>query len=339
MKTNLQWDFLNGHFGDPALYISEINTRPAILIDCGDLSHFSTRQLLKVSHIFLSHCHIDHFFGFDQFLRVHVGSEKTITLMGPPQTSERVAGKLQGYTWNLIWDKNLEFVVVDLDSEKQQKKTTRFHAKNSFRADETVTESWNSTEAIFDSASFTVTTTTLDHRTPSLAYSIEQKASFTINKIKLDEMNFKAGPWLNELKNAYLAGEWTKSIQAEFKNAPPTKHSTAELADWLLLTRPNYKIAYVTDGAAHENNFNTLLPLIKNADVLIAETCFTEQDRKLADETKHFTALFIAGLAAEAHVKKLVPFHFSKRYLNRPDEVFSELEKKFSGELIVRMPF
>lgn len=334
MKMNLRWSFLNGHFGDPSLYIWEINTRHAILIDCGDLSKFSTRQLLKVTHIFLSHCHIDHFFGFDQFLRVHVGSEKIVTIMGPSQTSERVAGKLKGYTWNLIWDKNLEFVVIDFDSDKQQKKTTRFHAKNAFQAEYGPVENWTFIEPIFDSGNFKVTAITLDHRTPSMAYTVEEKISFAINKSKLDELGFIAGPWLNELKQAYLSGLLGQLIQVELKNEPPTIYSTADLAQLLLLTRPSYKIAYVTDGAAHKKNFELLFPLIKNADILIAETCFIEQDRILADETKHFTALFIARLAAEAEIKKIMPFHFSKRYLTRSDEVFSELQKNFTGEII-----
>lgn len=316
------------------MYIWEANTRNAILIDCGDLSHFLTRQLFRVSHIFLSHCHIDHFFGFDQFLRVHVGSEKTITIMGPPQTSERVAGKLQGYTWNLIWDKNLEFVVVDLDSDKKLKKTTRFHAKNSFRADNSIEENWNPLIPVFESAGFKITTATLDHRTPSIAYTIEEKTSFAINKIKLDEMGFKTGPWLNKLKQAYLTGELNQPIKPEMKNSSSKIYSTAELAELLLLRRPSNKIAYVTDGAAHEKNYKILLPLVENADVFFAETCFTELDRALADETKHFTAEFIGRLATEAHVKKLVPFHFSKRYLRSPNDIFSELKKHYSGEIV-----
>src|SRR5689334_17772538 len=102
MRMLLRPEFPNGLFGDPSLYVWQVNAKDALLVDCGDLSRFSTKQLLKTNHILLSHCHIDHFFAFDLFLRVHVGAKKVTTIYGPPHTSDRVHGKLQSYTWNLI---------------------------------------------------------------------------------------------------------------------------------------------------------------------------------------------------------------------------------------------
>ena len=98
----LQPEFLNGQFGDPSLYLSQLNGDRSFLLDCGDLSKFSTKKLLRVKAIFLSHCHMDHFFGFDSFIRSHIGTDKIVQVFGPPDTSSRVAGKLQSYTWNLI---------------------------------------------------------------------------------------------------------------------------------------------------------------------------------------------------------------------------------------------
>ncbi|MGZ6480181.1 MAG: MBL fold metallo-hydrolase, partial [Bdellovibrionales bacterium] len=305
MRMHLRWEFFSGQFGDPALYVWDINKRNAMLFDCGDLSHFSIRQLLKVSHIFLSHCHIDHFFGFDHFLRVHVGSEKTVTIMGPPHTSERVAGKLQGYTWNLIWDQNLEFIVVDLDTERNEKKICHFRAKDGFRPSLQTSEPWDKSAPIFDSGTYKVTTTTIDHRTPSMAYAVEEKISVGVNSAELRQRDMKTGPWLNELKSAFLAGDFDRQIDADVTGGSKRTYSVSQLAQWLLLPRHRHKIAYVTDGGAHEQNFSALLELIRNSDVLFAETCFIEADRALADETKHFTARFIGRLAQESNVKRL----------------------------------
>lgn len=83
MRMLLRAEFKNGPFGDPALYIRELNANKALLVDCGDLSRFSPRELLKADRILLSHCHFDHFFGFDLFLRLHVGIDKTTTIYGP----------------------------------------------------------------------------------------------------------------------------------------------------------------------------------------------------------------------------------------------------------------
>ncbi len=139
-RTLLRPEFLNGVFGDPALGIWEENGNDALLVDCGDLSLFSPKKLLRVSAIFLSHCHMDHFFGFDTFLRVHIGSQKTVSIFGPPHTSARVSGKLQGYTWNLIDNDFTRFVVIDLDASSGEKTTTHFHAQDRFFPSQVITE-------------------------------------------------------------------------------------------------------------------------------------------------------------------------------------------------------
>lgn len=108
----------------------------------------------------------------------------------------------------------------------------------------------------------------------------------------------------------------------------------SELAEQILIRRQRHKIAYATDGAANAENREKLLRLVRGADVFYSETCFLERDRTQADATKHFTARFVAELARDAEVKKLVPFHFSKRYVEAPEQVWDEARDAFSGELV-----
>jgi ribonuclease Z len=331
----LRTGYLNGPFGDPALYIWEVNGNGALLFDCGDLSRLSTRQLLKVSHIFLSHCHMDHFFGFDLFLRVHVGSEKKVTIFGPPETSKHVAGKLQAYTWNLVSDQTLEFVAVDLDLARRKKSTTHFRAKDAFRPSSAHVEDWNPETALLDTGIYTVRTTMLDHRTPSMAYAVEEKQSFGVNSARIREMGLKPGAWINQLKRLFLCGgleDAEINIQNDGDNE--IRIAARDLAAQILIPRKRHKIAYVTDGAASEPNERTLSSLVFDSDILFCETCFVEADRALADETKHFTATFIAKLARAARVVTLAPIHFSKRYLEDPERVYQELEQFFEGEVL-----
>jgi ribonuclease Z len=106
------------------------------------------------------------------------------------------------------------------------------------------------------------------------------------------------------------------------------------LRDQILIPKLPNKTVYVTDGATSTENRQALLGLIQDADLMYSETCFLPEDQKLADQTKHFTTEFIAKLAEEAGVKKLAPFHFSKRYQDRPDQVLASLSEHFHGEVI-----
>jgi ribonuclease BN (tRNA processing enzyme) len=53
-----------------------------------------------------------------------------------------------------------------------------------------------------------------------------------------------------------------------------------------------------------------------------------------AIQTKHFTAAFVGRLATDARVRKLIPFHFSKRYLERRVDILRELSRYYTGELM-----
>ncbi len=335
MRMLLRTEFPNGPFGDPSLYIWQIDAPRALLFDAGDLSRFTTRQLLKVDHLFISHCHIDHFFGFDLFLRLHIGSEKNITVFGPPGTSEHVAGKLHGYTWNLIHDQNLSFDVIDLDHLNKSRLTTRFHAKAGFEATESRQEGWNAGDPIFDNGFYRIRSALLDHRTACLAYAVEERPSVKVRKSMIDVLGLQTGPWLEVLKTAYLSGESGETVlRVPKRNGETWTVGANHLATQVLEPRQRHKIAYATDGAASRPNRESLLQLVESADLFFCETCFLSGDSDLARKTQHFTADFVGELARDARVKRLAPFHFSKRYLRTPEVILKELSTRFPGEIV-----
>lgn len=335
MRMLLRPEYLNGPFGDPALYIWEMNERDALLVDCGDLSRFTPRQLLKVKYLFISHCHMDHFFGFDAFLRVHMGMDKSIQIYGPPETSHRVGGKLQGYTWNLVHEQDLEFVVVDLDPQNQIQTETRFHSRNRFLPEIGGSRKWDPSEPILNGHTYQVKTTDLDHRTSSMAYSIEEKVTVKLNFSMLDELKIKPDPWIGTLKTLFLSGKLENQwLDVPLLQGGQEKMNANELAEKVLIPRQRHKIVYATDGAAHPKNRIKLLQFVENADLWFSETCFLKEDQALAEATQHFTAEFIGALAHEAKVKVLAPFHFSKRYLNCPMKVLHEVNESFQGPVV-----
>lgn len=89
---------------------------------------------------------------------------------------------------------------------------------------------------------------------------------------------------------------------------------------------PSVSYAFCSDTRYLES----IIPIIKNVDVLYHEATFLHDLKKMADYTGHTTALEAAKIAKKANVKKLILGHFSNRYndlsvfLNEACEIFPE---------------
>lgn len=89
---------------------------------------------------------------------------------------------------------------------------------------------------------------------------------------------------------------------------------------------PSVSYAFCSDTRYLES----IIPIIKNVDVLYHESTFLHDLKKMADYTGHTTALEAAKIARKANVKKLILGHFSNRYhdlsvfLNEACEIFPE---------------
>lgn len=92
----------NGPFDDPGLFLDFRFGRRAILFDLGNLAGLSSREIIRVSHVCVSHMHMDHFAGFEALLRFNLYQPKTLTLVGPPGLAAAVGSKFAAYQWNLL---------------------------------------------------------------------------------------------------------------------------------------------------------------------------------------------------------------------------------------------
>ena len=122
MRPSFHPRLINDPFSDPGLFIPFLFEKKALIFDLGELQSLSSKDLLKISHAFVTHSHMDHFIGFDYLLRILLGREKKLHIFGPPDFFDRVEGKLSAYTWNLVseYQNNFSIKVTDLIEEKRQ---------------------------------------------------------------------------------------------------------------------------------------------------------------------------------------------------------------------------
>jgi ribonuclease Z len=336
MRPLLHPTLVNGRTGDPALYIETLFERRAILFDLGDITPLSPRKIQRLEHIFVSHAHIDHFFGFDRLLRVLVGREKTINLYGPNGFADHVHHKLQAYRWNLVdrYPCDLIFVVTEIDACLATR-TARFRLKNAF-AVEAVGTGRIEEGVLYSEPSFRVSTVVLEHRALCLGFAIEEAAHINIWKNRLAEKGLPVGPWLRELKRAVVENRSDDyPIRVGARLTPSGEHEMAlgRLRE-VLTVIPGQKIAYVTDAADSAANRAAIIALVQNADLLFIEAAFARADGALAAERAHLTTAAAGQIARQAGVRRVEPFHFSPRYAGAEERILKEVMTAFAGHAL-----
>jgi len=331
--TNLfQPRLLNGVYGDPGLYVRFRWERRAILLDLGDLTTQPPADLLKVTDIFVSHTHIDHFIGFDHLLRVVLGRDRTIRLFGPPGLIANVEGKLSGYIWNLVEGYGLVFDVHEVGTDTII--SARFPCGACFKRIDLPPSSLF-TGVLIDDPLFRVEAVHLDHKIPCLAFALVEPQRINIDPERLKSLGLHTGPWLTEFKRLVRVGAPDDTVI----RAPYGDETGGTFQAWLLgdlrgkivtITR-GQRLVYVTDTLYSDENRQKIIALAHDADILFCEAMYLEQDRDCAAERHHLTARQAGLLAREANVKELVVFHFSQRYQDGSEVILREAAEAFRG--------
>jgi ribonuclease Z len=247
---------------------------------------------------------------------------------------EQVEHRLASYTWNLVENFSADFTIVASEFDGVELRTAQFRCRNRFVREEEslspVTEG-----IILDEESFRVRCFLLDHRIPCLAFALEEKNHVNVMKNRLLERGLPVGAWLTELKRAVLRGDpddgpfrvWWRQEGCLREIYVPL----GALKEGILRIVPGQKIAYVTDAVCSNTNAGPIMALARGADYLFIEAMFLKADGERAREKFHLTAAQAGLLAREAGAVRVIPFHFSPKYLGREDEVRQELEAALGG--------
>jgi ribonuclease Z len=318
---------VNDPFADPCLFVTFQFGRRALLFDLGDLGALSSRELLRVNDVFVSHTHMDHFAGFDRLLRYLLHRPGPLRLVGPPGFADHVAAKLGGYTWNLLDERSVDFVLVVDEFDGRLRDRWRFRARDAFRRREEEAPSL-APGFLLEEADFTIEAAVLDHGVPCLAFALQERLRVNVWRQGLEQRGLSVGPWLNEAKRAVRRGEPDGAVVITDDGQAI---SVGELKRDTLQVAAGQRLAYVVDAAAHAENIERAARLARGADQLFIEAAFADEDAALAAARHHLTAGAAGEIARRAGVHHVIPFHFSPRYLDRPDLIPEQVARAFCG--------
>jgi len=160
----------------------------------------------------------------------------------------------------------------------------------------------------------------LQHTIPTHGFLFEEKERLRkINKYKIETYHIPISQIMDIKKGAdFITEDGSKIPNEELSFDPP----------------PPRRFAYCSDTAYTES----ILPFIKNVDLLYHEATFKDTEKERAQTTQHSTAKQAATIAHLANAKRLLIGHFSSRYKylnslkNEAQTIFKNTEIAIDGE-------
>jgi ribonuclease Z len=248
------------------------------LFDCGEATQIQLARAglspHKLSGIFITHLHGDHFNGLPGLLSTMAldKRERELTLVGPPGIGDYLdfLGRLRILFVN--YPINVRELGAGYFADKPQ-------------------------EIVYESEKLTIGARPLDHRIFALGYRVEEKmrpGRFNLERAR--ELGVPAGPLYSQLQSGNevtLANG--RVIHPSEVLGPP---------------RPGKAVTYCLDTRPCES----AVRLAQNADWLIYEATYTTEYEEEARQYGHSTAAQAAKIAREANARNLLITHFSSRY-------------------------
>jgi ribonuclease Z len=321
--NDLQVEVLNGLQGDPAVYAFIRTSGEALLFDLGMLDQISQRDLMKVRHVFVSHTHMDHFMGFDRWLRVNIPHKRLLKIWGPAPFFERVQARLRSYSWNLIAPDQLRFEVHELRPDGSV--ATALLTNTDFFAihEEEALGSQDELTVLADGS--ILSTVALDHNNiVSLAYKFRSPDKLRFLHEELPGLGLTSGSWIGQLQIKVKHALWNEPTAINGKFYP-----TRELAEKLLRTEEGDSLVYLTDLSFDRKNVKALRNAFGKSKRMICESSFLDQDRPRAVAKAHLTTRQAALIAMALEVEDFQIFHVSTIYGQGAEASLAEAQSFF----------
>jgi len=169
----------------------------------------------------------------------------------------------------------------------------------------------------FEADDFTVTAVPVSHRGPDcLGFVFEGKARRPFLSEKADSLGVPFGPERREL----VAG----------KTVTLANGHTVNPDDVLGPLEKGAKLVVIGDAGRTDD----LLEVCKDADGLVIESTYLDEEAEMAKQFSHLTVRQAAELGVAAKVKKLILTHISRRY--REKDVLAEAQAIFPDAIVAR---
>lgn len=333
MRPSFHPRLVNDPFDDPGVYIPFLFENRAILFDLGNIHALSPRDILKISHVFVTHTHMDHFIGFDRLLRLLLGREKILHIYGPMGFLENLKGKLAGYSWNLVRHYTNRFMLDATEVREDRLISEQFVCRDGFAATGR-TETSPAGGVLLTEPAFSVSAVILDHSLPCLGLSLREQFHVNIIKDQVLSLGLEIGPWLKAFKAAlfrYQSPESEFVVTCGKSGGIQKKFILGDLSAKIATIVPGQKISYITDAGMSAANEKKMIDIAKGADYLFIEAAFLEKHGEIARKKYHLTACRAGIIAARAGVKQFTIFHFSPRYTGQKQCLYQEAQAAFAA--------
>jgi ribonuclease Z len=170
---------------------------------------------------------------------------------------------------------------------------------------------------IFDAEDFSISAFPVYHRgADCYGFLFEEKSRRPFLPERAEALNIPPGPWRRDLVNGLEA------------SLPDGRRILPE--EVLGPVRPGVRFVHVGDAGRTDD----LVEVCRDADTLVIESTYLEEEAQMATQFAHLTARRAAELAVKAGVKHLILTHLSRRYRER--DVVAEARAAFPGAIVAR---